>query len=123
MTKTFSLPFQRPAMGAALMLIAVLVLSACGNERRVDRVAFDGQFFNTSAKKLEKDRIAFEVVVRQVSQSLTGAREAGRQEGIRYCIGNFGSSNIEWINGPDAEDGQLRISSDRLTLTGRCEAR
>lgn len=122
MTKTRTLPFQRPVMLTALLLIAALLLTACA-ERRADRIAFDGQFFRASSKKLDKDRINFEVTVRPVSASLDGAREAGRQEGTRYCVGNFGSSDIDWISGPDAEDGRLRVSKDTLQLLGRCKAR
>ena len=54
------------------------------------------------------------------SASLEGAREAGRYEAIRYCIDNFGSSDITWIAGPDAEDGTLTIANDRLQLRGTC---
>lgn len=122
MSKTETLQIQRPVMLTALLLIAALLLSACA-ERRADRVAFDGQFFRASSKKLDKDRIDFEVNVRPVSASLDGAREAGRQEATRYCVGNFGSSEIDWISGPDGEDGQLRVSNDTLQLLGRCQAR
>ena len=52
--------------------------------------------------------------------SLDGAREAGRYEAIRYCIANFGSSDIAWTEGPDAEDGTLTIANDRLLLRGTC---
>ncbi|MEP1587602.1 MAG: hypothetical protein ABJR46_17910 [Tateyamaria sp.] len=122
MTKTRTLPFQRPVMLTALLLIAALLLSACV-ERRADRIAFDEEFFRATSKKLDKDRINFEVTVRPVSASLEGARDAGRQEATRYCVGNFGSSDIDWIEGPDAEDGRLRVSRDTLRLVGRCKAR
>ena len=104
----------------ALFVIAALVLSACTGERRSERVPFDGQFFRATAKKQDKQRLNFEVAVRPVSASLDGAREAGRYEAIRYCIGNFGTSNINWSDGPDAEDGTLRIANDRLLLLGTC---
>ncbi len=119
-TKTLTLPDLRPALTLAILLIAALLLTACSGERRADRVAFDGQFFRASAKKVDKQRLDFEVTVRPVSASLEGAREAGRYEATRYCVGNFGSSNIDWTSGPDAEDGRLLVSNDRLLLTGTC---
>ena len=122
MTKTKSLSQidLRPACLLGLLLIATLVLTACNAERRADRIAFDGQYFRADAKKLDKNRLNFEVTVRPVSASLDGARAAGLHEGIRYCIGNFGTSDIRWVNGPDADGGTLRISNDRLVLQGTC---
>ena len=110
---------MRPALMTGLLLIAVLVLTAC-TERRSERVAFDGVFFRASSGKVDKQRDQFEVSVSPVSASLEGAREAGRYEAIRYCIKQFGSSDIDWIAGPDAEDGTLRITGDKLLLRGTC---
>lgn len=104
---------------APLALIAVLVVSAC-QERRADRVAFDGVFFRSTSSNVDRQRDEFEVTVSPVSASLDGARAAGRHEAIRYCIKNFGSSDIEWIAGPDGEDGTLTIANDRLLLRGTC---
>ncbi|WP_299612128.1 hypothetical protein [uncultured Tateyamaria sp.] len=118
-TKTRALTDLRPALLTGLLLIAVLLLSAC-NERQANRVAFDGVFFRATSGKVDKQREQFEVGVSPVSASLEGAREAGRYEAIRYCIKQFGSSDIEWIEGPDAEDGTLRISGDKLLLRGTC---
>lgn len=118
-TKTRALADMRPALLTGLLLIAVLFLTAC-TERRADRVAFDGQFFRSTSGKVDKQRDEFEVSVTPVSASLDGAREAGRYEAIRYCITQFGSSDIVWIEGPDAEDGTLRISGDKLLLRGTC---
>ncbi|MEL6465340.1 MAG: hypothetical protein AAFQ58_10270 [Pseudomonadota bacterium] len=119
-TKTLELAEIRPAMFTGLMLIAILLLSACGVDRQANRVAFDGVFFRASSSKVDRQRDQFEVGVSPVSASLAGAREAGRYEAIRYCIGQFGSSDIEWIEGPDAEDGTLRINGDKLLLRGTC---
>ncbi|WP_108837595.1 hypothetical protein [Tateyamaria sp. Alg231-49] len=119
-TKTLNRTNLSPVFLMGLMLIATVLLTACGNERRADRIAFDGQYFRTDAKKLDKRRLDFEVTVRPVSASLNGALEAGLHEGIRYCIGNFGSSDIRWANGPESENGQVPISNDRLVLQGTC---
>jgi len=124
MTKTMTLSGNdlRPARMVALLLVAAVLLSACSGERKADRIAFDGQFFRASAKKVDKQRLNFEVTVRPVSASLEGARAAGRYEATRYCVGNFGTSDVTWINGPDGADGTLRIANDRLTLLGTCAA-
>lgn len=119
MIKTKTLPNLRPAYLMGPVLIAALLLSAC-TERKADRIAFDGQFFRTSSKKLDKDRMDFEVTVRGASASIEGAVAAGEYEATRYCIGNFGTSNVAWINGPDGGDGRLSVSNDRLVLTGTC---
>lgn len=119
-TKARTLPDLRPALLTGALLIVALLLSACSGDRRADRVAFDGVFFRSNASKVDRKRDRFEVSVSPVSASLEGAREAGRYEAIRYCIENFGSSDIEWTDGPDAEDGTLTIANDRLLLSGAC---
>ncbi|KIC49204.1 hypothetical protein RA29_12175 [Tateyamaria sp. ANG-S1] len=111
---------MRPMLLTGFLLSAALVLTACSGERRSERVAFDGQFFRASSSKVDRQRDQFEITVSPVSASLEGAREAGRYEAIRYCITQFGSSDISWIEGPDAEDGTLRTNGDRLLLRGTC---
>jgi hypothetical protein len=88
-----------------------------------DRILFDGQAFRAKAKVVDKkvSPADFSVVVNGVSASLDGAREAGRYEGTKFCIENFGSSRIEWKVGPDTEPQQLQISDDKLTFAGTCQ--
>lgn len=117
--KALALTDKRPVLLTGLFLVAALLLTACA-ERRADRVAFDGVFFRSNASKVDRQRDQFEISVSPVSSSLEGAREAGRFEATRYCIAEFGSSDIDWIDGPDAEDGTLRISGDKLLLRGTC---
>lgn len=121
-TKTLTRADLRPVWLLGLLLIATLLLTACNAERRGERIAFDGQFFRASAKKQDRQRLNFEVTVRPVSASLAGARAAAEHEAKRYCIGNFGTSDIIWINGPDGEDGTLNVSGDRLVVQGTCAA-
>ena len=121
-SKTLIRADLRPVWLLGLFLIATVLLTACSPERRSDRIAFDGQLFRASAKKLDKQRLDFEVTVRTVSASMNGALEAGRHEGFRYCIGNFGTSEIDWVNGPEADDNTLQISNDRLVLQGTCKS-
>ena len=124
MTKTKSLvrTDMRPALWFSLLLMAVLLLSACDGVR-ADKVAFDGVYFRSTSTAIEKQRDFFEIKTTPASSSLDGAREAGRYEATRYCIENFGTSNMAWINGPDAENGSLTIDDDSLILRGTCEPR
>lgn len=102
----------------ALMLAAALAVGACTDKER--RVYFDGNYYPAKAKKVKGDRESFVVTVRKTSKGLDGAREAGRHAGVTYCIKNFGYSEIDWTNGPDAEDGNLTQANGNLVLKGRC---
>lgn len=101
------------------VFLAVAAVSACSSDSR-DDISFDGQYFRTKIAKVEDDWERFEISVSPVSASLEGAREAGRYEGVRYCVQNFGTSVIDWVSGPDAEVGTLTISDDKLLLSGTC---
>ncbi|SDW19948.1 hypothetical protein SAMN05444358_101196 [Ruegeria halocynthiae] len=109
---------------ATTVLAASLLVSACGNApSKATRVAFDGIFFRANAKHVNKKAAPteFTVTVNGVSQSLDGAREAGRYEGTKFCIENFGSSRIAWKVGPDTEPQKLRIENDKLNFAGSCQ--
>lgn len=101
-----------------LVLASVLALAACG--KNDNSPSFDGQDFRAKLSKIDKQRDQFSVVVSPVSSSLVGAREAGRYEAIKYCIAQFGTSDIVWVNGPDTEDNRLTISDDKLEFRGAC---
>ncbi len=104
-------------------LAALVFVSSCGLVTpSSDRVVFDGQYFRAKAKVVDKkvSLTDFTVVVNGVSASLDGAREAGRYEGTKFCIANFGSSRIDWKVGPDTDPQNLRISDDKLTFAGKC---
>ena len=108
-----------PGGRAGLLLLAgFLALTACTKTQ--DRVFFDGQYFRTKAKHTSDDRQSFTVRVPRITKGLAAAREAGRYEGTRYCVENFGTSEIAWVNGPDADEAALRINGTTLLLDGRC---
>ncbi len=100
------------------LLFGAMLLGAC--EDKAQRVFFAGNYYPSKASSSKDDREAFVVSVRKADQGLTGAREAGRYEGVKYCIKNFGSSEIDWVRGPDAKDGTLLIQDGKLILQGRC---
>jgi hypothetical protein len=101
-----------------LILAAMLVLGGC--TKKEDKVFFDGNFYPTKAKHGKGDRKVFVVTVRKASKSLNGAREAGRHGGTLYCLKNFGTSDIIWTIGPDAQEELLRSKSGNLVLKGEC---
>ncbi len=105
---------------ATLALVGALVLSGCASNNP-NHVAFDGHFFRAKLSKVKADRAQFTVEVADSGKSLEGAREAGRYQATKYCIANFGSSLVEWENGPDVEDEELVIDGDRLMLKGACK--
>ena len=103
-----------------LVLSAVAMLSACGKSND-KRIYFDGAYFRTKAKAAGDDRAVFNVDVKNASQSLNAARQAGEYEATRYCIKNFGSSRIDWIAGPNQPDAVLLTGKDSLLMQGECK--
>lgn len=103
------------------IVAAALALTACENKN--DRLAFDGQYFRTKVKKVDKQLDVFTVNIRDVSRSLDGAREAGRYAGTVHCVDNFGTSEIEWTVGPETPVEQLRVVDDTLVFSGICPQR
>ncbi len=107
----------RPVL--ALALIGALAACSGGAPKSYP---FDGVHFNAKARAVNKKvtRSIFTVQVAQASRSFKGAREAGRYEATRYCIENYGTSDITWEIGPDSPG--LVLADDTLTLKGKCEA-
>jgi len=109
-----------------LGLVATM-LASCGigdMVRNKKGLYFDGHQFRVRSAKDGDAREDFIVTVSRASQSVEGAREAGRHEANRYCITNFGKSEKTWAagQGPDDENIAARIVDDKLTLRGRCAA-
>lgn len=117
---------SRRKTGAKLALAGLcagaLVLAA-GCEKREDRlIPFDGVRFKAKAAAVDKKVTLadFTSTVWGVSQTLEGARAAAGYEGTKYCIAQYGTSNIEWSVGPDTAPEHLTIIDDTLTFSGRC---
>ena len=108
---------------AALIVPVCLVVAVSGCERmgKKDELSFNGINFRSKAKMVDKkDRSHFTVNVDKATQSIEGAREAGRHAAVTYCIENYGSSSIDWVHGPDVEPENLRMIEDDLYLEGVC---
>ena len=117
---------QRTAPASiAFLLIAATVLSACGGglgntfRSKKEKVTFEGYQFKAKSKQVSKEqRQHFEVVVSRANQSLTGARQAGAHEAVRYCIKEYGTSKMDWVIGPEAEN--IIPVDDKIRLEGYC---
>lgn len=103
------------------ILCALAVLVAACEDRNKTRVPFDGFFFKTKSTKVGDDRAIFTSTVSGVSSSFEGARQAAEHEGTKYCILNFGTSDIKWAVGPDTASAQLSVVDDKLTYQGQCD--
>lgn len=107
---------------AVLCASALLVMASC-TKREDKLLPFDGFLYKAKAGPVDKkvSRADFTTTVWEVSQSLEGARQAGRYEATKYCIKEYGSSKVAWSVGPDTPPENLRIVDDTLTFAGRCD--
>ena len=106
-------------LGWGLLIGAALLLAGCAN--RSNQVLYEGEFFRAKASRIDRDaRQMFAVEVPGVSRNFEGAREAGRFEATRYCLENYGTSDIVWSLGPDDDPEALVVDKDRLNLRGTC---
>ena len=98
-----------------------LMLVGCSNplEPEENKVAFDGYYFSSKLSRSKLDDRSFDLTVRRANRSLSGAREAGRYEATRFCIKNFGTSDIKWVLGPD--DQSIGLTGKVLKLSGQCD--
>lgn len=101
-----------------VLLIALLGATAC--TKKSERLLFNGVYYPTKAKRVKGDREQFVVTVRRADRGVEGARSAGRHGGTNYCLKNYGTSDIDWSDGPDGEDGTLTVSGGSLTFRGKC---
>lgn len=115
----------RVAVGVAVMVSFAFGATGCGkikDRKTKSEYTFDGVVFKSKVEKVTKeDRSHFKVEVRKATQTLDGAKEAGRYAATRYCIEQYGSSKVEWISGPDQENAALTVVEDDLWLEGICK--
>ena len=98
-----------------------LTLVGCSNplEPEENKVSFDGYYFSSKLSRSKLDDRSFDLIVRRANRSLSGAREAGRYEATRFCIKNYGTSDINWVLGPD--DQSIGLTGKVLKLNGQCD--
>jgi uncharacterized protein YgiB involved in biofilm formation len=105
------------------LCLGALFLTAGCETREKRLVPFDGYRYKAKAGAIDKkvSRADFTTTIWAVSQSLAGARAAGRYEATKYCIKEYGTSKINWIVGPDTPPENYRIVDDTLTFSGKCD--
>ena len=104
-----------------LATCSFLIMVGCSNplELEENKVSFDGYYFSSKLTRSKLDDRAFDLTVKRANRSLSGAREAGRYEATRFCIKNFGTSDIKWVLGPD--DQSIGLTGKVLKLSGQCD--
>lgn len=110
-------------MGRVFCILA-LVATLGGCERaglfKSNAPTFDGQRFRTKVSTERSNRQAFAVTVHGVSKSPEGARAAGAHKATQHCIQFYGTSDIDWVVGPEAEPAAMPVVNDAITLRGAC---
>ena len=98
-----------------------LMMTGCSNpfELEENKVSFDGYYFSSKLSRSKLDDRSFDLTVRLANRSLSGAREAGRYEATKFCIKNYGTSDIKWVLGPD--DQTIGLTGKVLKLSGQCD--
>lgn len=111
-----------PKLASLTIFAASLVLLA-GCDREKDRHLFDGVAFKTKSKAVDrKVTLAdFYVEVYKAPLSMDGARQAAQFEGISYCIANYGTSQIKWVQDPLDSEVALPLDGDTAVVNGRCD--
>ena len=113
---------QNRYLNLGLATCSFLIVMGCSNpfELEENKVSFDGYYFSSKISRNKSDNRSFDLKVRRANRSLIGAREAGRYEATRFCIKNFGTSDVKWILGPD--DQSIGLTGKVLKLSGQCDA-
>jgi len=101
----------------SLLLLGAAALAGC--TQGPNRIPFDGVVFRASADAVDRsDRAYFEVIVRNVSQSESGARQAAAHEATVYCIRWYGLSDVDWENDP--AEAPIDAANNTLVVRGTC---
>lgn len=103
---------------ATVLLCGAWALAAC--DRLEDRSYFNGRYYPAKANEVDGDLAHFVVAVRRINQGMDGARQAARYESVRYCIKNFGTSEIIWQAPPDRPVGEADVQGGRFVVQGKC---
>ena len=112
---------QSRYFSVGVLMCSFFIMMACSNpfELEENKVSFDGYYFSSKLSRSKLDDRSFDLTVRRANRSLLGAREAGRYEATRFCIKNFGTSDIKWVLGPD--DQSIGLTGKVLKLSGQCD--
>ena len=111
---------ERRAYGlVAVVMLGVAILAGC--TERSERVLFDGNYYPPKSSGDRNDRRNFTASVKRADLGLEGAQKAVLHEARRYCVTNFGTSDIAWADGSDGGAGPaFARSGSRVSVSGRC---
>ena len=111
---------DRRAYGlVAVAMLGVATLAGC--TERSERVLFDGNYYPPKSSGDRDDRRSFTASVKRADRGIEGAQEAVLHEARRYCVTNFGTSDIVWTDGSDERAGPaFARSGSRISVSGRC---
>ncbi|MEM1388478.1 MAG: hypothetical protein AAGG54_12775 [Pseudomonadota bacterium] len=94
-----------------------------GGNRGPNSVTINDTRFRTRLALSGDEKREMAITVRPVAVDPEAAQEAGRHRATAYCLQTFGSSQTDWLVGPDVPVDQVEISDGTITLQGRCAAR
>ena len=101
-----------------LVLLMLVVLAGC--TERKERVVFDGNYYPPKSRAEKQDRRNFTASVSRANRGIEGAQKAVVHEATRYCLENFGTSDIAWAAAQTGEGPVYTRSGDRVSVAGRC---
>ncbi len=102
-----------------LVLLTLAVLAGC--TERKERAVFDGNYYPPKSRAEKQDRRNFTASVSRANRGVEGAQKAVVHEAMRYCLENFGTSDIAWAGVAQGVEGPIYMrSGDRVSVTGRC---
>ncbi len=107
-------------MCAGCVVLMIGVLAGCA--KREERVYFNGNYYPGKSRAEKEDRQNFTASVSRASSGLEGAQLAAVHEATRYCLANYGTSEITWSGVASGQEGPVYArSGDSLSVSGRCE--
>ncbi len=112
------------AIRSAIALTLAVPLMGCDQAKAKlarNSYFYQGVTFKSKIEKSKESRQDFRVVVPNASKGLTGAREAARVGANRYCIENYGSTDMTYAGqSPDSENEDLILTDGKLVFSARC---
>ncbi len=112
-------------IGVCIAVVAALAgCSGTRNALNSQSYAYEGYGFKGRLQRDKADRAQFAVTVRGADRGVIGALEAARIEANRYCIAQYGNTDISWNGiGPDSDVSDVALTDGgTLELSGRCSS-
>ena len=111
----------------SLCVLLGLSLASCERAKGVvsgqGGYAYEGNVFKGKLQRGRDEHENFSVAVRGASRGVQGALKAGRIAANRYCIAQYGNSDITWTGqSPDTDPETVELlDGGTLSMNGRCK--